>query len=209
VNERQFDRSMLRLMAITDGIESGIEDLVARAALAVAGGVTSLQIRLKDEPARVIVAVTRSVMERVSVPVLVNDRFDIALAAGAHGVHVGAEDIPAAAIRPLVPRGFIIGASVGCADEVANAVGADYVGIGPVYATHSKRDAGTAIGVEGFMELQRAVGDVPAIAIGGISAANVRDIIASGAAGVAVVNAVFGARDPADAARALYRAIGS
>src|SRR5690606_299405 len=99
------------------------------------------------------------------------------------------------AARRITPPGFIIGASVGCDAEVAGSLGADYVGIGPVYSTSSKPDAGAAIGVDEFARLA-ALCRLPAVAIGGISAANARGAIVAGASGVATVSAIFGAADP-------------
>lgn len=206
--------AFLRLVAITDSAAHGIRELPDRLAAAVSGGATSIQIRLKDEPARSIVALTREVIDRVSVPVTVNDRFDIALAAGAHGVHLGADDISPRDARRFAPPGFLIGTSVGCVGEIANAAGADYVGIGPVYVTASKSDAGDALGIEGLRALCEAVrgrlyARLPVVAIGGITPENAGAVVASGVTGVAVISAVLGQRDPARAAMALIRAIGN
>jgi thiamine-phosphate pyrophosphorylase len=140
------------------------------------------------------------------VPLVVNDRADVALAAGAAGVHVGVDDLAPALLRRITPSGFIIGASVGNDEEVARAAGADYVGIGPVYATGSKSDAGAAIGAERFGELARRCG-VPAVAIGGITAERVAEVMAVGASGVAVISALFGASDPTQAARGIRSAV--
>src|SRR5688572_33221764 len=126
-----------------------------------------VQLRLKDLDPRELAQVAHALVTALPIPVVVNDRADVALAAGAAGVHVGVDDIPAAALRRVVPDGFIIGASVGSDDELPYARGADYVGIGPVFATTSKPDAGDAIGVEEFARLARLAG-VPAIGIGGI-----------------------------------------
>ena len=202
-----FDASALILVAITDDLRDGRQGLVRRAAAAVLGGASMIQLRLKDETPRTMVEVARALVHAVSVPVVVNDRADVALAAEAAGVHLGTEDVPAAAVRRIVPAGFIIGASVGTDTEIAAARGADYVGIGPVYATMSKGDAGPAIGVDEFARL-RAVVDVPAVAIGGITAENAAEVLAAGASGVAVIRGIFGAADPAVAARSLRRAIG-
>ena len=99
-----------------------------------------IQLRLKEESARSLVEVARSIQAMVpDVPLVVNDRADVALAAGAAGVHVGVDDLAPALLRRVVPPGFIIGASVGSDDEVARAAGADYVGIGPVYGTGRRR----------------------------------------------------------------------
>src|ERR1700738_4516260 len=156
--------SILRLVAIPDDADNRRETLVERVAAAVRGGATSVQVRLKTAPPREVVEITRAIMARTSVPVIVNDRADIALAAGAAGVHVGEADLPVAAIRRFAPANFIIGASLGSDAELPNAKDADYVGIGPVYGSDSKSDAGAAIGVEGFKRLAALVGH-PALAV--------------------------------------------
>lgn len=196
----------LRLIAITDGLHDGVDGLVSRALGAVRGGATMLQVRLKDADARVTAEVTRRLVERAGVPVIVNDRLDVALVAGAAGVHVGADDLPVSAVRSLVPAGFIVGASVGSPAEASAAAGADYVGIGPFFASATKLDAGAAIGAEGFRAL-RALVDVPAVAIGGITAERARAAMDAGASGVAVIAALMGSADVAAAARILRAAV--
>jgi thiamine-phosphate pyrophosphorylase len=202
-----LDPKILRLVAITDDAEDRRATLVDRVAAAVRGGATSIQVRLKSATSREVVEITRAIMSKVSVPVIVNDRADIALAAGAAGVHVGEADLPVAAIRRFVPAGFIIGASLGSDAEVANAKDADYVGIGPVYGSDTKSDAGSAIGVEGFKRLAALVAH-PALAVGGITADRALQITVAGAAGVAVINAIFNADDPETATRAIASSIG-
>ena len=202
-----LDPRILRLVAITDDAEDRRDGLVDRVAAAARGGATSVQVRLKTASPREVVEITRSIIATVSVPVIVNDRADIALAAGAAGVHVGEADLPVAAIRRFAPAGFIIGASLGSDAELANAKDADYVGIGPVYGSDSKNDAGTAIGVEGFKRLAAMV-EHPAIAVGGITADRALQITVSGAVGIAVINAIFQADDPESATRAIADAIG-
>ena len=203
-----IDVSILRLIAITDNVRDGQAGLIARAVAAAEGGATCIQLRLKDVAARDLTSVARELVRAVSVPVIINDRADVAIAAGAAGVHLGADDVPPAAVRAFAPPRFIIGVSVGSDDEVANAIAADYAGIGPVYATGTKRDAGSAIGLGEFARLAAATG-LPAVGIGGISAANARGVIDAGASGVAVVASVFGASDPRAAAAELLSAIGS
>lgn len=203
-----IDPAILRLIAITDNVRDGQAGLIARAAAAVHGGATCVQLRLKDVAARDVVVLARELVRAVGVPVIVNDRADVAIAAGAAGVHLGADDLPASAVRTFAPDGFIVGASVGSTAETANASGADYVGIGPVFATSSKQDAGEAIGTVEFARLAAATG-LPAVAIGGITALNARLAIDAGAAGVAVIAAIFGATDPRVAAAELVSAIGS
>ena len=200
-----LDPAALTLVAITDDLRDGVGGLAARAAAAVRGGATMVQLRLKHASGRELVEVARRLVQSLPVPVIVNDRADVALAAGAAGVHLGVDDLPVAAMRAIAPPGFVIGASVGADAELAHASGADYVGIGPVYATLSKSDAGEAIGVDGFARL-RELGGMPALAIGGVTAANAAPLREAGAAGVAVIRAVLGAPDPEAAARALRQA---
>jgi thiamine-phosphate pyrophosphorylase len=113
-----LDPRILRLVAITDDAEDRRATLVDRVAAAVRGGATSVQVRLKTATPREVVEITRAIMARTSVPVIVNDRADIALAAGAAGVHVGEADLPVAAIRRFAPADFIIGASLGSDTEL-------------------------------------------------------------------------------------------
>ena len=197
----------MRLIAITDSLRDGPRGLALRAAAAVFGGATMIQLRLKEESARTLVEIARTIQAMVpDVPLVVNDRADVALAAGAAGVHVGVDDLAPALLRRVVPPGFIIGASVGSEDEAARAAGADYVGIGPVFATGSKADAGTAIGAAKFAELATFCA-LPAVAIGGITSERVAEVMAAGASGVAVISALFGASDPTQAARAIRSAL--
>jgi thiamine-phosphate pyrophosphorylase len=202
-----LDPKILRLVAITDDAEDQRSTLVERVAAAVRGGATSVQVRLKHATAREVVEIARAIVRKVPVPVIVNDRADIALAAGAAGVHVGEADLPVSAIRRFAPADFIIGASLGGDAELANAREADYVGIGPLFATDSKGDAGRAIGIERFRKLAELSGR-PAVAVGGLSADRIAEAIAAGAAGVAVVNAIFRTDDPERAARSIAGAIG-
>ncbi|HWL40250.1 MAG TPA: thiamine phosphate synthase [Gemmatimonadaceae bacterium] len=201
------DPAILRLVAITDDSIDHRGVLVERAAAAVRGGATCIQLRLKNATPREVVEVARELVKGVSVPVIVNDRADIALAAGAAGVHVGDADLPVVAIRRFAPAGFVIGASLGGDRELENARDADYVGIGPMFSSGSKNDAGDAIGIEGFKRLA-ALCELPAVAIGGITAERVPQIMAAGAAGVAAINAIFKGSDPEAATSLLAAAIG-
>jgi thiamine-phosphate pyrophosphorylase len=203
-----IDVDSLVLVAITDDLRDGREGLVARAVAAARGGATMIQLRLKDADARVQVEVARALLSALppTVPLIINDRADVALATGAAGVHLGVDDLPAAAVRRIAPPDFIIGASVGCDAEVPLASGADYVGIGPVYGTASKADAGDAIGIAELSRLAALCG-LPAVAIGGIDASNAAPVMAAGAHGVAVIRAVLGAPDPEQAARELRTAM--
>ncbi|HET7550997.1 MAG TPA: thiamine phosphate synthase [Gemmatimonadaceae bacterium] len=198
----------MKLIAITDDPGGDRDALLARVAAAVRGGATMIQLRLKDENPRAIVEVASALLSILprAVPLIINDRLDVALASGAAGVHLGADDLPVAAARRISPAGFVIGASVGCDAEVAGSRGADYVGIGPVSATGSKADAGAAIGVAEFARLA-ALCALPAVAIGGMDASNARVAIEAGASGIAAISAIFGARDPESAARAIRSAM--
>lgn len=202
-----IDTSWLRLIAITDNVRDGQSGLIMRASAAVQGGATCVQLRLKDVAARDLVGVARELIKAVNVPVIVNDRADVAIAAGAAGVHLGADDIPVSAARSIAPPGFFIGASVGSDAEAQLAAGADYVGVGPVFPTISKKDAGTAIGLADLRRLAELTG-LPTIAIGGITAENARSTIDAGAVGIAVISSIFGVNDPLGAAQVLASAIG-
>lgn len=204
---RALDIAALRLVAITDDIRDGVEGLVGRALAAERGGVTMVQLRLKGADARTMALAGAALVRALAVPVIVNDRVDVALVCGAAGVHLGFDDIPVRTARRITPPGFIIGASVGESAEVSNGRDADYVGIGPVYATASKTDAGSAIGVAELARLRRLCAR-PAVGIGGITTENARDVIAAGADGIAVIRGVFGLVAPDAAASALRSAIG-
>lgn len=193
-------------MVITDPVLLKGRDAVATCQAAVRGGATMIQVRWKDGAPREVLQLTRALVATLSVPVLVNDRVDIALAAGAAGAHLGWDDLPLEAIRPHAPAGFLLGISVGNPEEAtrAAAVGADYWSIGPCFSTPTKSDAGAPLGPEGFAALSKlAPESIPVIGIGGITAGNAASIAGAGAAGVAVIGAVFGADDPGQAARAL------
>lgn len=177
---------------------------------AVAGGVTALQLRWKEAPGGPLLQAVEAVLAACAVPVYVNDRADVALAAGAHGVHLGREDVPAGAVRAIAPRPFRIGISVGNPEEAetARAADVDYWSIGPMYATGTKPDAGRPMEPDGFRLLAAlAPRGTPVIAIGGITAATAGDVLRAGAQGIAVSAAIFGAHDIEAAARALREAI--
>jgi len=200
----------LRLMVITgSGVLKG-RDAVETCRRAVAGGATIVQVRLKDAPPGDVVALARALVGALAVPVIVNDRVDVALAAGAAGAHLGQEDPPLDRLRPHVPPGFLLGLSVGSPAEAERGRGwpADYWSVGPCFATANKADAGPPLGAEGFGRLARlAPSGTPVIGIGGVTAANAPALARAGAAGIAVIGAVWDASDPAAATRALRAAI--
>ena len=196
-------------MVITDPVLLAGRDAVVACRAAVAGGATMVQVRGKDVAVRDLVSLARALAAALTVPVLVNDRIDAALVAGAAGAHLGQDDVPLDAVRAFVPPGFILGISVGSPAEAerARVVPADYWSIGPCYATTSKPDAGQPLGPSGFATLARLAPDVPVIGIGGITAANAARVAQAGAVGVAVIHAVLGAADPRAAAAAVLGAV--
>jgi thiamine-phosphate pyrophosphorylase len=202
----------LRLNAIIDPAVGGGYDLADLAGRVAAGGATLVQLRDKGGPTRAMVEEARAikaVLIPFKVPLVVNDRVDVALAAGADGVHVGQDDMAAADARRLLGPAAIIGLSVSsfAEAEAAPVECIDYVGIGNVYATASKQLAKPPIGPEGFARiaavLRRRTPALPACGIAGINAANAGAVIAHGADGVAVISALSLTPDPAGAARAL------
>src|SRR5216110_389589 len=201
--------ALLRLMVITDAALLKGRDPIEACRRALAGGATMIQVRLKDAAPRDVLTLARALVGALSVPVIVNDRVDVALAANAAGAHLGQEDPPLDRLRPHVPPGFLLGLSVGSPGEAerGRAWPADYWSVGPCYATTTKPDAGPPLGLEGFAALARlAPAGVPVIAIGGITAANAGALAHAAAAGVAVSAAVWSASEPAAATRALRAA---
>jgi thiamine-phosphate pyrophosphorylase len=199
---------MLRLVLVTDDALLGGRDLVALCLAAERGGVTAVQLRLKHADGRALADAARALMAVLRVPLFLNDRLDVALATGAAGVHLGPDDLPLAMARGIAPPGFVLGASVGTPQEVAQGIGADYWGVGPLRATTTKADAGQAIQLEGFSAVCRmAPVGVPCVAIGGVRAEDVPMVAGVGGAGVAVVRGILGTDDVERAAREYARGI--
>ncbi len=187
-------------MLVTDDRLLVGRDLAEVARAAVRGGVTSIQLRLKAATPRELLRQARLLKEAVDVPVLINDRPDVAAASRA-GVHLGPDDLDPAMARILLGAEAIIGASVGMESEVGRGAAADYWGIGPWRITSTKADAGAAIGAEGFRRIGAAAGDRPCIAIGGIQPEDIPLVRAAGGAGVAVVRGILAHEDIEAAAR--------
>ncbi len=178
---------------------------------AARGGVTLVQLREKSLPDGAMIELAREIKERLhpyGIPLIINDRIKVALAAGADGVHLGTDDIDAAQARAALGPDMIVGVSAGTPDEAAlvDPALADYAGVGSVYPTATKPDAGAPIGIQGLMALKERI-PLPVVAIGGIGAKQAEAVMASGVAGIAVVSAICGARDPEVAARNLRQAI--
>lgn len=206
--KRPFDP---RLYLVTDRSAAAgrrIEDVVEAA---VRGGVTAVQLRDKDADDEALAETAARLIERLApsgVLLIINDRVEAALRAGAAGVHLGQGDVsPGEARRILGPRA-VIGLSVETLSQALAAAGLDidYLGVSPVFATPTKLDAGPAWGLHGLRAL-RAATDLPLVAIGGINAENAASVLAAGADGLAVVSAIMGAADPEAAARVLRRIV--
>lgn len=178
---------------------------------AIRGGIDVVQLRGKELPAREQLAIgreLRAITREAGVLFIVNDRVDLALALDADGVHVGQDDLPAEIARQLVGPEMIIGVSAATIPEAlaARNAGADYLGVGAIYTTATKLDAGAATG-PGLLGTIAGAVDLPLVGIGGINATNIAEVIAAGAAGAAVVSAIVAAADPQAAACDLQRRI--
>jgi thiamine-phosphate pyrophosphorylase len=196
-----------RLCAITDvagrpGLAPG-----AAGAAALAGGAPCVQLRAKGLGAAALLGEARALRaaaRAAGAVFIVNDRLDVALAADADGVHVGQDDLPADRARRLLPPGRILGVSTHTLAQARRAVadGADYIGVGPVFATATKETGYVPLGLAGLAAIAAAV-PVPVVAIGGIGPAEAPQVIRAGAMAAAVISALMAAPDIAGATRAL------
>ena len=178
---------------------------------AVRGGVTAVQLREKSCPASDFVQLGRELKKLLAshqVPLIVNDRVDLALEIGADGVHIGQHDMDSGRARRLLGPDAIIGLSIETVEQARAAVSldVDYLGVGPVFATATKMDAAPPLGLAALARV-RAISRHRVVAIGGIGLENARQAIRSGADGVAVVSAICAAGDPERAARDLRQSI--
>jgi thiamine-phosphate pyrophosphorylase len=200
----------LLLYLCTDRILSLKRPIAAAVEAAIAGGVTMVQVREKEVSSREFYDLAlelRAVTRARGIPLVINDRLDIALAVSADGLHIGQSDLPLKAARKLA-GGLFIGVSVSSPGEalMAEREGADYLGVGAVFPTASKADAGDAIGLETLRAVCRAV-SVPVIGIGGIGIKNAAAVMETGAAGAAVISAILSQPDITKAACALRRCL--
>lgn len=209
-------RSVLpRLQLITPelAVLADPDAVVEATAAALAAGVRWLQVRSKvltdaellrrSEPFELACA-------EVGATIVIDDRVDVAMALGADGVHVGADDLPVAVVREIIDPDAIVGATARSVDEArrAEADGATYLGVGPVYPSSSKTSAlATPIGPAGVASIAAAV-SLPVFAISGVEVDHVGELLEAGAWGVAVINAVYGAPDIGDAVAAFLEALG-
>jgi hydroxyethylthiazole kinase len=195
-------RDSLRLYLCTSR-RSGAEAVSA----AIAGGVTMVQLREKDASSREFYETAqelRALTRRLGVPLVINDRLDIALAVGADGLHIGQSDLPVKEARRLAGRSLFIGVSAGTVEEAlaAEQDGADYVGAGPVYPTDSKADTGETVGIPDLAKICAAV-RIPVAGIGGITEENAGEVLGARVAGIAVISAILSQPDRETAARRL------
>ncbi|MFB1050299.1 thiamine phosphate synthase [Paraliobacillus sp. JSM ZJ581] len=179
---------------------------------ALDGGITMFQFREKGEGAltgkdkRLLAEKMKVLCEQCDVPFIVNDDVELAIEVMADGVHVGQEDASIDEVKQRCPSSFIVGVSATNVIEAEQAAkaGADYIGAGPVFATSTKKDAKTPIGLEGLKQMREKIGDTPMVAIGGINASHVSSILAAGADGVSVISAISLAENPVRSASQLH-----
>ena len=181
------------------------------ARLAIDGGADTIQYRQKAGTTREMIETVKGMQDlcrTAKVALIVNDRVDVAVAAGADGVHLGQEDFPVRLARNLLGPDRIIGVSAGNPDEAFQGIsdGADYVGFGPIYATGSKSDAGDPQGLEKLSDMASAF-STPVIAIGGIGIDTASEVVRAGAHGIAVISAVCCQENPEEAARKLMEGV--
>ncbi len=189
------DRSIMSDASIEECVEKSLK-----------GGVSVVQIREKDCPGKEFLQIAKSVKEitrRYGVPLIINDRVDVAIAVGADGVHVGQDDLPCAIVRSMVGEDMIIGVSASSLTEALKAQqdGADYIGVGAMFATDTKTDA-KVVTMEELDRIRREV-SIPIVVIGGINKTTLPDFIGKGIDGIAVVSAIVSQNDVESAAREL------
>ena len=194
-----------RLHVITDVVLQDRFSHVALAKMAVAGGADTIQFRQKEGSTRALIETAIAVKHACGdVPLIVNDRVDVAIAAEADGVHLGQDDFPIEKARVLLGEDAVIGGTAKTLVQARQCVadGADYIGFGPIYATGSKADAGLMKGLEGLREMVSGI-HIPIIAIGGIAIENAGEVMRAGAHGIAVISAVCCQPDPIEATHRL------
>ena len=206
----RLEKDRLLLYAVTDRSWTGQQSLYEQIEAALKGGVTMVQLREKQLSEDELVAEAIQIKElchRYEVPLIINDNVDAALKSGADGVHVGIEDAPVSEIRKRAGDDFIIGATAKTTEQAkaAEAAGADYLGVGAVFPSPTKKNA-IRITPQDLREICGSVA-IPAVAIGGITGDNVSEIKGGGMAGVAVVSAIFAAQDIQKAAAELKRKV--
>lgn len=209
LSREPFERKLLKLYLVTDRGLAGERDIADIVREAAAGGVTMVQLREKEIGTEKFIHLAKelgSVLRPLGIPLIINDRVDVALASDADGVHIGQSDMPYEDARRILGPDRIIGLSVENMEQVieANALDVDYIGISPVFATPTKTDTAKPFGLEGLREAVR-LSIHPTVAIGGMNAATAGDVMAAGADGIAVVSAIIAAPDPRKASAELLK----
>lgn len=204
--------SRLLLHLVTDRSLSQGRSLVEVVQQAVAGGVTCVQLREKSCSTREFLdeaLALKALLQPLGLPLIINDRVDIALAVGADGVHLGQTDMPISHARRLLGPDCLIGISAESVEDAVKAEqqGADYIGISPVFSTPTKTDTAPALGLDGVRRIRELV-RITLVGIGGINLSNARQVLASGADGVAIVSAIMAAESPRLAAEVIRRELG-
>lgn len=213
MSQREALRRHLRLYLVTDQALSRGRTLPDVVAAAVQGGVTCVQLREKDLSTRDFLAqalALKALLGPRGIPLVINDRVDVALACGAEGVHLGQSDMPPDEARRLLPPQVFIGWSVETPEDIKRSalLPVDYLGVSPVFATPTKTDTKAPWGLSGLRSI-RALTELPLVAIGGIQLNNAAQVMTAGADGLAVVSAICSADDPAAAARAMLQGMKS
>lgn len=195
-----FDLSLY--LVLDPDLCGGAQGMVDTAVAAAANGTTMIQLRAPQWKKRQWVECGLALMQALKpfhVPLIVDDQADVCVAINADGLHVGQEDLPAAMAREIIGPDRILGLSAGNFAELraANTAIVDYFGVGPVFSTQTKKDAGVALGISTFSELM-AEKTLPAVGIGGIKASNAEKVLQAGADGIAVVSAICGQKNPGE-----------
>jgi thiamine-phosphate pyrophosphorylase len=195
----------LSVYLLTDSALCGARGVSEVVRAAIAGGVTLVQLRDPEAKTGALVTQARALLALLrpaGIPLIINDRVDVALAAGADGVHVGQRDMSVTDVRALLGRELWVGLSITSLAQLAAAPmdQLDYIGVGPVFATPTKPDAATPIGMSGLAAIA-ARSSLPVVAIGGLKQSHTADVLQAGAKGVAVVSAICAATDPTQATR--------
>jgi len=194
------DRGMLSDISLPELVQQAVEN-----------GVTAVQLREKETPTREFIQIAlelKKILDPINVPLIINDRVDIALAVGASGVHLGQHDMPVSIVRKLLDDEKIIGLSVETEHDVENAksLDVDYLGVSPIFKTPTKTDTISEWGLDGLRKVAE-ISSYPLVTIGGIHPENAEQVMQCGADGIAVVSAICAAQNPGKAAAQLREAI--
>lgn len=210
VENMKCDKKNMCLYAVTDRAWIGAQSLYEQVEAALVGGITCLQLREKElDPDAFLkeALLLKEICKEYKVPLIINDNVEIALQSGADGVHVGQSDLQAGKVREIVGADMILGVSVQTVEQalLAQENGADYLGVGAVFSTSTKKDA-SAVTKETLAQICQAT-EIPVVAIGGISEQNMPELAGSGIDGVALVSAIFGSQDITAACQNLNRLV--